>query len=218
VADQLQRGVSRGPARLLAGVDDLGDGLLDGLDAGECAGGGLVSQFHAERVDDASGAGDVVGHPDDAALVQQFGDAWLGELIVGRACDGRASQARHDVAGEDACDGCGDQDVSFGGEDLVGVCPGCSDQIVCATTRRWLAGRRALDHPLSGESESPLRRSVELRRFEPLIPSMRITGARVVQDRSGKSVGRIDLAGYGRGRSGCCALVLHAATLPLKYA
>lgn len=39
---------------------------------------------------------------------------------------------------------------------------------------------------------------------------MRTTGAKVVQVRSGKSVGRIDLAEYGRRRSGCCTLVLHA--------
>jgi len=46
---------------------------------------------------------------------------------------------------------------------------------------------------------------------------MRTTGARIVQHRSGKSVGRIDLAGSGRGRSGYRTFMLHAATLPLKY-
>jgi Transposase, Mutator family len=38
---------------------------------------------------------------------------------------------------------------------------------------------------------------VELRDFEPLTPSMRTTGARVVQDRSGKSVDRIDPPCWG---------------------
>ena len=39
---------------------------------------------------------------------------------------------------------------------------------------------------------------------------MRTTGGRAVRGRYGKSVGRIHLARYGRRRSGCCTLVLHA--------
>ena len=69
VADQFLRGVSRCPSRLLTDVQDLDDGLFDGLDARDRVGVGLVSQLHAEGVDDASGAGDVVRNPDDAALV-----------------------------------------------------------------------------------------------------------------------------------------------------
>src|SRR5262249_8472197 len=80
-----------------------------------------------EGVDDASGASDVVRDPDDAALVQHLSDAWLGKLVVGRADDGRASQARHNVTGKDAAEGRGDQDVGFGRGALVGVCPGRSE-------------------------------------------------------------------------------------------
>src|SRR5580700_1739153 len=59
-ADQFLRGIRRRPPGLLSHVQDLDDGFFDALDARECAAMGLVLQFHAEGVDDASGAGDVV--------------------------------------------------------------------------------------------------------------------------------------------------------------
>jgi hypothetical protein len=63
---------------------------------------------------------------------------------------------------------------------------------------------------------SDLRVWVELRGFEPLTPSMRTTGGRVVQVRSGMSDVRISLDGYGHRRRGCCTLVLHPDALTLK--